>query len=264
MKRFTLSNPITIILKWFINTLLLFSILLFLTTAMIKSDFLAEQKQYERVKKAYKEKGQFVAGKLMENAIQTDELNILIVVYKEEQKLDIYAKNKAETSYKRISTCDICSSSGQPGPKRRKGDWQVPEGFYYIDRFNPVSNFFLSLGVNYPNESDRKKTGAGNPGGEIFIHGGCRTIGCIPITDERIKELYLYAIQARQNGQLKIPVYIFPFKMDVRNMNAYKAHYRNNPELLEFWDNLKRGYDRFEKNHSELRVTVETDGKYSF
>ena len=264
MKRFTLSNPITIVLKRFMKTQLLFLILLFPATAMIKSDFLTEQKQYERVRTAYKEKWQFVAGKLMENSIQTDELNILIVVYKAEQKLDIYGKKKTETSYKRISTCDICNSSGQPGPKRRKDDNQVPEGFYHIDRFNPVSNFFLSLGINYPNESDKKKSRPGNPGGDIFIHGGCVTIGCIPITNERIKELYLYAIQAHQNGQLKIPVYIFPFKMDSPNMSMHKARYRNNMELLKFWDNLKTGYDKFEKNHIELNVKVNADGNYSF
>jgi murein L,D-transpeptidase YafK len=32
-----------------------------------------------------------------------------------------------------------------------EGDYQVPEGFYYITEFNPASNYHLSLGINYPN-----------------------------------------------------------------------------------------------------------------
>jgi murein L,D-transpeptidase YafK len=72
------------------------------------------------------------------------------------------------------------------GPKRRKGDGQVPEGLYVIDTFNPNSIFYLSLGINCPNASDRV-LGKGELGGDIFIHGNRVTIGCIPIRDYPIK-----------------------------------------------------------------------------
>lgn len=72
----------------------------------------------------------------------------------------------------------------------------------------------MSLGLNYPNLSDRKKSKATNLGGDIFIHGDCVTIGCLPMTNELIKEIYLYAIYAKNNGQEKIPVYIFPIQND--------------------------------------------------
>ncbi len=46
--------------------------------------------------------------------------------------------------------------AGTLGPKTNAGsDYQVPEGFYYINEFNPKSSFHLSLGLNYPNASDR-------------------------------------------------------------------------------------------------------------
>ncbi len=45
--------------------------------------------------------------------------------------------------------------AGTLGPKRMQGDYKVPEGFYYINEFNPKSSFHLSLGLNYPNASDR-------------------------------------------------------------------------------------------------------------
>lgn len=233
-------------------------------SAFIITDFIAEQKKHERVRTAYRAKGQLVAAKLKENNIQPEELNTLIIVYKEEQRLELYAKRESDIAFKKISTYDICAISGQPGPKRMQGDKQVPEGFYFIDEFNPVSSFYLSLGINYPNASDKKKSNEQNPGGDIFIHGSCVTIGCIPVTDDKIKEIYLYAIQARQNGQLKIPVYIFPFIMTSQNMKDYKATYIRNEGLLRFWDNLKAGHDKFEVEKRELNITVDDYGNYSF
>jgi hypothetical protein len=40
----------------------------------------------------------------------------------------------------------------------------------------------------YPNESDRILGERKNQGGDIFPHGNCVTIGCLPITDGGIKE----------------------------------------------------------------------------
>jgi murein L,D-transpeptidase YafK len=37
------------------------------------------------------------------------------------------------------------------GHKQQSGDGRTPEGRYYIDRRNPRSEFFLSLGISYPN-----------------------------------------------------------------------------------------------------------------
>ncbi len=210
---------------------------LILTAFSLQTDFLTEQKRYKRVRTTFEKKGEIVTKTLKENGINADGLNILITAYKAEQTLDIYARNKTEASYKRIVSFDICKSSGQPGPKRKQGDYQVPEGFYYIDRFNPSSNFYLSLGINYPNQSDRIKSKATNLGGDIFIHGSCVTIGCIPMTDNKIMEIYLYAIHARNSGQMQIPVYIFPFKMTDQNFNASIKKYKSNPELVKFWAN---------------------------
>mgnify|MGYP000346386026 CR=1 FL=1 len=235
-----------------------------LTSFIISPDFLAEQKKYERVKTAYKEKEKQIAETLKTNSINPDELNILIVSYKDELELDIYAKKKTDAGYKKILSYEVCARSGEPGPKRRQGDSQVPEGFYHIDRFNPTSNFYLSLGLNYPNQADKKKSTAKNLGGDIFIHGSCVTIGCMPMTDDKIKEIYLYSIQAKNNGQAKIPVYVFPFKMTDENAKKFKDRYKSNEALVKFWDNLKTGYDKFEKEKKELKVSVDANGDYLF
>lgn len=236
-----------------------------LTTGFIAtSDFLADQKKYERVKTAYKEKEAIVQKKLGELNLNLNNLNILITVFKSEQEMVIYAKDKTEKKYKLLAVYPICASSGELGPKRMQGDGQVPEGFYYIERYNPSSSYHLSLGVSYPNKSDQIKSTASNLGGDIFIHGECVTIGCMPMTNDKIKEIYIYAIQAKNNGQKKIPVYIFPFKFTESNIAKYKNTYKDNKTLLDFWDNLKPGYDHFHSNLEELNTTIDKAGDYHF
>lgn len=242
--------------------ILIISVLLLSFT--IKSDFLTEQKKFERVRTTIREKSDFIEDKLHENNLTTGQLNLLMVAYKESNLLEIYGKNKTDSSYQKILSYEICSRSGELGPKKKQGDRQVPEGFYFIQRFNPTSNYYLSLGISYPNLADRRKNKTENLGGDIFIHGSCVTIGCLPMTDDKIKEIYLLAVHARNNGQLKIPVYIFPFEMTEQNMVYYKKHYKEQPELIQFWENLKIGYDQFRENPKELKIEVSPSGNYRF
>ncbi|MBW6491637.1 MAG: L,D-transpeptidase family protein [Lentimicrobium sp.] len=230
----------------------------------MQSDFLTDQKRFERVRTLIKEKQQTIQNNLSVNNLELENFNLLILVYKDSDEFELYAKTNQETIYKKIKSYEICSRSGQLGPKRKQGDYQVPEGFYYIDRFNPTSNFYLSLGINYPNQSDRKKSKFSNLGGDIYIHGSCVTIGCLPMTNDKIKEIYLYAIHAKNNGQSKIPVYIFPFKMTNQNMNRYKSKYKDNKELIDFWTNLKIGYDKFKSENKELKISFAENGDYKY
>jgi murein L,D-transpeptidase YafK len=228
----------------------------------ITTDFLSEQKKHPLVKGAYIDKSELLQKKLKEFNLNLDNINILIATYKVEREMDIYVRKKGETKYKKLATYDICSVSGEPGPKRRYGDSQTPEGFYYVNRYNPTSSYYLSLGLNYPNQSDKIIGKSGNLGGDIFIHGECVTIGCMPMTNDKIKEIYIYAIQAHSNGQSNIPVYIFPFRFTEKNYMLYKEQYKSNTDLLAFWSDLKTGYDTFQKTSEELKVSVDKKGKY--
>ena len=158
----------------------------------------------------------------------------------------------------------VCRTSGNLGPKRREGDFQIPEGFYYIDRFNPRSNFYLSLGINYPNRSDQILGKRDEPGSDIFIHGGCVTVGCIPITDEYIKEVYWVAVQAKSNGHAKIPVHIFPTKLDARAIAQLKSVFPNDDTRINFWQNLQIGYNWFERSRRLPTISVNQQGMYQF
>lgn len=140
----------------------------------------------------------------------------------------------------------------------------MPEGFYYIDRFNPQSHFYLSLGINYPNAADRIRIGQVRPGGDIFIHGACVTVGCLPLTDDKIKELYLMAVEAKSRGQSRIPVHIFPSRLSVHGWEKLKQTYHHDASLLQFWENLKTGYDWFEVHKQLPVIQVSSQGHYQF
>jgi murein L,D-transpeptidase YafK len=136
----------------------------------------------------------------------------------------------------------------------------VPEGFYHINHFNAESFYHLSMGINYPNAADRFHADKKHPGGAIYIHGACVTIGCIPLTDEKIEEVYLLALEARNNGQKHLPVHIFPFEMNNKNLEKYSKLY---PSQQTFWQNLKIGYDYFEL-HKKIPTFSIAKGLYVF
>ena len=118
-----------------------------------------------------------------------------IIVKKSERKLYLY---QVENGKERLAkTYTIALGNTPTGTKRKQGDGATPEGEYYITHKNPKSNFYLSLGVSYPNIADadeglktglitraqheaivtaikRKEKPPQNTrlGGDIFIHGG--------------------------------------------------------------------------------------------
>lgn len=214
--------------------------------------FKHEQKQFSRVRDAYTEYGTYA-----ETLLQKYD-KILLQTFKKEQLLELWANNKETQKFELVKTYDFCYLSGELGPKRKQGDGQVPEGFYHIDRFNPTSNFHLSLGINYPNSSDRILGQKGKLGGDIFIHGSCVSIGCIPIED-LIKELYVVCVEAKNKNQNQIPVYIFPFRLNDDNLKKYADDIN-----YTFWKSLKEGSDYFEKNKKLPTVKVDNVGKYLF
>lgn len=238
--------------------LTLYLLLLIVPTA-VPDNFKTQQQQFSRVKTAYREKEQTVKELFSAKGLQPG-AEIFIRAFKKEAQLEVWAMGRSESVFELIKTYEICSSSGVLGPKRKQGDYQVPEGFYEIDRFNPSSNFYLSLGLNYPNKSDRI-IGKGNLGGDIFIHGSCVTIGCMPLTDDKIMEVYLMAIEARSGGQLKIPVHVFPCRMTSAGMKILEGL---DPDLSSFWKNIQTGYAFFEEKRTLPVVSVLPSGEYSF
>jgi len=236
---------------------------LLLTLQIAAQSFKQEQKKYPRVRTAYAEKETEIKNLLLQNGLNTENLRVYIRAFKLEKKLELWAKNTQDTTYKLLQKYDICLTSGRLGPKRKQGDLQIPEGFYHISRFNPYSNFYLSLGINYPNASDRILSDKTAPGGDIFIHGDCVTIGCIPITNDYIKELYLICIDAKNSGQDNIPVTIFPSRLDRDRYDALCIKYNDDKDRLALWSDLKNGYDIFNRTKQLPNIVFLANGRHT-
>lgn len=235
-------------------------IALLLLLMLPQKPFKQTQLGYPRVRSAFDEKQALVKNLFVEAKLKYDGFNMFVRAFKKEALLEVWIRAIDSDQFKLLRSYDICSASGLPGPKRKQGDLQVPEGVYSITVFNPASNFHLSLGLNYPNASDRILSDRINPGGDIYIHGNCVTVGCIPLTDDKIKEVYLLAVEARNNGQQKIPVHVFPCRMDSPELGALAIEF---PQHKKFWDNLRPIYQDFEKTGKLKSVSVNAAGEYS-
>lgn len=229
-----------------------------ISSSFAQTTFKENQLKFERVKNAYNEKWATLQKDLQKVQLNND-FQLFIAAYKTEGKLELWLKTAKQKQFKLFRTYDFCAHSGIIGPKIMEGDLQTPEGFYNINVFNPESTYHLSLGVDYPNKVDLARTGTSKkPGGDIYIHGNCVTVGCIPLTDEKIKEVYVLAVEARNNGQLEIPVHIFPFKMTAANLKKYTTLY---PQQASFWKTLQKGYLAFEHGQT-LPIINQEAGNY--
>ncbi len=226
-------------------------------------NFKDEQLSHYRVFKAFQEKWGLVNSKIKNVGVNPYNYDLYIRAFKFEDDLEIWVKDRDSSTYVFLEKYKFCSNVGLLGPKRRQGDFQIPEGIYYLSKFNHESNFHLSLKVSYPNKADSINGEKNNLGGLIFIHGGCNTIGCIPITDDKIKELYVLAVQAKHCGQEKIPIHIYPARLTEENMGILDS-WIGNENLLRFWKSMKQSYDLFEESHRIPRTVITNRGEYFF
>jgi murein L,D-transpeptidase YafK len=178
---------------------------------------------------------------------------VFLRIFKESRELELWVQQ--DTQYARFRTYPICAMSGDLGPKTKQGDQQAPEGFYQVTpvRLNPFSDYHLPFNLGYPNAYDRAH---GRTGGALMVHGDCVSIGCFAMTDAGIEEIYTLVAIALRNGQVQVPVEIYPFRMTDEAMRRHRdSHWR------EFWEGLKPAYDHFEKHHWPATIRVE-DGCY--
>lgn len=131
-----------------------------------------------------------------------------VIVYKERHQIYLLHNDKVLKRY------HIELGFAPTGDKQIEGDGRTPEGEYLIDRRNPNSAFYLSIGISYPNEADiaEAKALGKPPGGDIFIHGGRRNIdsdapdwtaGCISVSNRQMRDIYAMV----KNGT---PISIYP------------------------------------------------------
>lgn len=175
-------------------------------------------------------------------------------IFKEERDLEVWMQSAS--GWRLVRTYEICSLSGNPGPKLREGDLQAPEGFYAITaaRLLPASRYHLALGLDYPNEFDgaHRRTGSA-----IMIHGRCVSIGCFAVGNDAIEEIYTIVAAALRSRQREVPVHVFPFRMTDRAMAAHRTN-----AWSAFWREIKPAFDAFERSRVPPSIRV-INGRYA-
>lgn len=175
---------------------------------------------------------------------------VFIRIFKESRELELWSLHRATGKYRHFKTWRIAAMSGKLGPKLAEGDFQAPEGFYYIapSRMKPGSNYHLAINIGYPNNYDLAHNRTGS---FIMIHGNRVSAGCFAMTDPSIEEIYTLCHQALNNGQPFFRVHIFPFRMTSLRLAREQEN-----RWHHFWTNLKKGYDWFEKKETPPDVSV--------
>lgn len=228
-----------------------------------QNSFADMQKNYPKVALALKYRKDTLIKQFQKEGLQWPPNEVYIRSFKYDSQLEVWVRNAGDEHFKLFKTYKVCAMAGSIGPKRMEGDYQVPEGFYYINQFNPRSEYHLSLKLNYPNESDKLLSDAIRPGGGIYIHGSCVTVGCIPITDPQIEELYVLTLNAKSSGQDFIPVHIFPIRYsNEKSMEYFKRATKDNLQVQEFSMKLRTAYDYFNKEKKLPVIAINKKGEY--
>ena len=225
--------------------------------------FIDFQKTFSRPDESFRRKADTLQKQFAAKGLKWPAKYIYIRSFKYDSQLEVWVKNEMKEPFKLFKTYKVCVLAGTLGPKRMEGDYQVPEGFYYINEFNPKSDYYLSLGINYPNASDRMLSDSLRPGAGIYIHGSCVSVGCIPLTDDKIDEVYILATLAKSQGQDYIPVHIFPVRYNVaRSVNYLNNLSKDDPALKKFAARLEDAFDYFDKFKQLPVIMISDNGEY--
>lgn len=173
---------------------------------------------------------------------------VFIRIFKMESELELWMRRGDR--FVLLDVYPICHWSGSLGPKLHEGDKQNPEGFYTIRRrqLHLVGRWPRALNVGFPNTYDRAN---GRTGSYILLHGGCSSVGCFAMTNAVMEEIFGLTAKALRAGQQEVSVHIFPFRMTEENLAIHASSV-----WIDFWRNLKEGYDAFEATHLPPNVGV--------
>lgn len=171
---------------------------------------------------------QRLPGRNLTEELMAEFSSLTLLALKEELRLELWGHRGTETERELLRVYPFTGSSGLLGPKLREGDGQIPEGIYRIEYLNPQSRYHRSMKLDYPNAWDRAKGLADERiqlGFDIFIHGSFMTVGCIPIGDTAIEELFTVV---EDFGHHRVTAIIAPWDFRVRV---------DNPEIEEIdWE----------------------------
>jgi murein L,D-transpeptidase YafK len=146
----------------------------------------------------------------------------VLLCLKDERRLEVYAA--ADDAFRRLVVYPVRAASGTLGPKLREGDRQVPEGVYAVESLNPNSRYHAALRVGYPGAFDRHTAAPEDRsrlGGDIMIHGGAASVGCLAMGDPAAEDLFVLAAAV---GVENVSVVIAPVDLRTRPLPTHLDH----------------------------------------
>lgn len=184
---------------------------------------------------------------------------VFLRLFKESAELEAWVKPEKATRFVLLRAWSMKVAGNREGPKARSGDGRAPEGFYYVSakRMKPSARSGGGMDLGFPNAFDE---GRGRGGSGSMIHGEGGKPEDFALGDGQLEEVYALASAALEGGQRFFRVHIFPFRMDDERM---AEEWAREAEWIEFWANLKEGYDFFENVGVPPDVGVDSD-RYSF
>lgn len=199
-------------LIYILLTAILFLVLYLMKNQIIGLFFSSKEKQsVESIAEKYSSKVEISLKDAFEKInVDSTDFEMGILAFKKEQILEVYIRKNKTENWKLLKKYPFTAFSGKMGPKLKNGDKQIPEGIYQMEYLNPNSKYHLSIKVSYPNAFDKEKAkldGRTDLGGDIMIHGKSVTIGCIPVGDKNIEEIFLLATKTKNKH---FPIIIAP------------------------------------------------------
>lgn len=234
-----------------------------LAHALPPRSFKDEQLRKRRIRKAYEEKEQALLQSAQALGFGTLQNYLYIRVFKKEGEVEAWLSPKGGNGeFQLFKTYKLCAKSGGLGPKMKRRDDNIPEGFYTLTEFDARDGSdYAAMTISYPNAADLNR--GADKGGQVDIRGGCDPDrGNMPLTEDGIKELYILAVEAKNIGQ-DIPVHIFPQKLSDGNFEFMQTEYGGGGKLLELWGSMKPAYDYFTYLRKLPQAQPKADGTYN-
>lgn len=191
------------------------------------------------------------ASRLMQRIGATLGDPVFLRLFKAERELEVWVE--LEGRYEFLERYKLCFLTGGLGPKLDGEDGQFPEGFYQIDL--PALSSYLALEIDYPNRYDRYYDRTGGP---VPIIGSCNGEEGAGIRLRDMEILHTIVKAALIESHTTVAFHSFPFRMSQEEMRRHIGE-----SWYLFWENLRQGYDLFNRTHHLPQVFVE-EGEYRY
>lgn len=194
--------------------------------------------RYEAVRLAYANQ----EADLRKTVFNTREKNLFALrevyfrVFRKELRLEVWGRFQGSNAFVFLKQMPLCSAP-------LVHDRQPADGYFQIEHWivapeTPAEEILETAGRLVLRN------------GKVNMGGSCSDVEYLSLSSKSMEELFVIATEARENGQLTIPVHVFPTYMDAENLKELRGVQTGNISVLRSWDVMQEAYDYFERNRT--------------